>query len=59
MFCCFVETQLIVIVAGELVGTNTGANKERLEGALRSQLTPAELPKGKPLFVKEDVAVSS
>lgn len=44
---------------GELVGTNTGANKERLEGALRSQLTPAELPKGKPLFVKEDVAVSS
>jgi hypothetical protein len=54
-----VETQLFVATAGELVGTNTGANKERLEGALRSQLTPAELPKGEPLFVKEDVAVSS
>lgn len=49
----------VCAAAGELVGTNTGSNKERLEGCLRAQLTPAELPSSPPLYVKEDVATVS
>jgi hypothetical protein len=41
------------------VGTNTGANKERLENALRSQLTAAELPTTPPLYIEQDATVAS
>jgi thioredoxin-related protein len=35
---------------GEVVGQSSGANKERLEAAVRSYLTPAELAGKEPLY---------
>jgi len=41
------------------VGTNTGANKERLEGALRAQLTPSELPNTAPLYITQEALAAA
>ena len=40
------------------MGTNTGANKERLEGALRAQLQQGELPDTKPLYITQEAAAT-
>lgn len=44
---------------GEIVGQCSGANKERLEGALRAALTPAELAGKEPLYPPADVPANA
>jgi hypothetical protein len=44
---------------GEIVGQCSGANQERLEGALRAALTPAELAGKEPLYPPADVPANA